>query len=203
LRDNILYTLLPTPRALLTLMVARMQVWNVLHAARWKYRTQKSSSGHNRTTLSGYIFATTDVSTIGKKLVKHNISSTCIHIMVNFGPTGFASWLLYCSDVAHRRPTKLRTMFSRLLGWYYVYIFGDSCPLMEICQMLIYCVQVLRSPILHGSVTARHSSSGREPNFVAWYKEWNYEISHRAPPIFGWAAITLGIGPHSRVCSQF
>jgi len=26
-----------------------------------------------------------------------------------------------------------------------------------------------------GSVTARHSSSGRQPNFAAWYKEWNYE----------------------------
>jgi len=25
-----------------------------------------------------------------------------------------------------------------------------------------------------GSVTARHSSSGRQPNFAAWYKEWNY-----------------------------
>ena len=25
-----------------------------------------------------------------------------------------------------------------------------------------------------GSVTARHSSSGREPSFAAWYKEWNY-----------------------------
>ena len=25
-----------------------------------------------------------------------------------------------------------------------------------------------------GSVTARHSSSGRQPSFVAWYKEWNY-----------------------------
>jgi len=34
-----------------------------------------------------------------------------------------------------------------------------------------------------GSVTTRHSSSGRLPNF--------------APPIFGRAAITLGIGPHS------
>jgi len=38
-----------------------MQVWNVLHAARWKCRTQNiaknSSSGHHRTTLSGYIFA--------------------------------------------------------------------------------------------------------------------------------------------------
>jgi len=25
-----------------------------------------------------------------------------------------------------------------------------------------------------GSVTARHSSSGRQPNFASWYKEWNY-----------------------------
>jgi len=25
-----------------------------------------------------------------------------------------------------------------------------------------------------GSVTALHSSSGRQPNFAAWYKEWNY-----------------------------
>jgi len=69
-----------------------------------------------------------------------------------------------------------------------------------------------------GSVTARHSSSGRQPNFAAWYKEWidsdiavfvlkrdvKYqstnqstrngitELSQRAPPIFGWAAVTLG-----------
>jgi len=26
----------------------------------------------------------------------------------------------------------------------------------------------------NGIVTARHSSSGRQPNIVAWYKEWNY-----------------------------
>jgi len=25
-----------------------------------------------------------------------------------------------------------------------------------------------------GNVTARHSSSWRQPNFAAWYKEWNY-----------------------------
>jgi len=34
-----------------------------------------------------------------------------------------------------------------------------------------------------GSVTARHSSSGRQPNFGAWYKEWNYGLSHTAIPI--------------------
>jgi len=52
----------------------RMQVWNVLHVARWKCRTEKIAknwpSGHHGTTLSGYIFATKDVSTIGKKSVK-------------------------------------------------------------------------------------------------------------------------------------
>jgi len=25
-----------------------------------------------------------------------------------------------------------------------------------------------------GSVTAQHSSIGRQPKFAAWYKEWNY-----------------------------
>ena len=40
-----------------------------------------------------------------------------------------------------------------------------------------------------GSVTARHSGSGRQPNFVA--------LNRGCPPIFGRADITLGIGPHS------
>jgi len=51
-----------------------MQVWNVLHAARWKCRTKKiakdSPSGHHRTTLSGHIFATKARNNNWKKLVK-------------------------------------------------------------------------------------------------------------------------------------
>ena len=39
-----------------------------------------------------------------------------------------------------------------------------------------------------GSVIARHSSSGRQPNCG---------VQQRAAPIFDRAAITLGIGPHS------
>jgi len=50
----------------------KMQVWNLLHGARWKYRTQKvtkiSPSGHHRRTLSGCILATRHVSTIGKNM---------------------------------------------------------------------------------------------------------------------------------------
>jgi len=51
-----------------------MHVWNVRHVARWKCRTQKgcqkSPSGHHRTTLSGYIFATKAHIDNRKKLIK-------------------------------------------------------------------------------------------------------------------------------------
>ena len=61
----------------------------MLHAARCKYRTQqsrqKSPSGHHRTTLTGYIFATKARIDKRKKLLSSNISSRCPHNMVNFG----------------------------------------------------------------------------------------------------------------------
>jgi len=67
-----------------------MQVWNVLHAARWKCRTQKSRqkspSGHHRTTSSGYNFATKARIDNRKKLLSSNMSYRCFHNMVNFGP---------------------------------------------------------------------------------------------------------------------
>ena len=62
---------------------------------------------------------------------------------------GFRVWLRYCSDVAHRRPTNLCTMFDRLLGCYTIYIFGGSCPRTEFCQVKnSRYVEVLRSPTL-------------------------------------------------------
>jgi len=63
-----------------------MQVWNVLHAARWKYRTQKrckkSPSGHCQAISSQL----RRILTIGKNLLSSNISPTCSYNMVNFGP---------------------------------------------------------------------------------------------------------------------
>jgi len=47
---------------------------------------KKLPSGHHRTTLSGYIFATKALINNGKNLLNSNISSTCPHNMVNFGP---------------------------------------------------------------------------------------------------------------------
>jgi len=52
----------------------RMQVWNVPHAARWKYRTQKIAKNLNLGTTTQFCRAIFSelrhISTIGKKLVK-------------------------------------------------------------------------------------------------------------------------------------
>ena len=67
-----------------------MQVWNVLHAARWKCRTQKIAKNRHLGTIPQLCLAISlqlrNVSTIGKNLLSSNISSTCPHNMVNFGP---------------------------------------------------------------------------------------------------------------------
>jgi len=57
---------------------------------------------------------------------------------------------------------------------HYIYIFGGSCPPDGI---LPGAKLTLRPSLVFsyiGSVTARHYSSRRQPNFVAWYTEWNY-----------------------------
>jgi len=63
-----------------------MQVWNLLHAVRWKHRTQKgrqkSPSGHHRTTLAGYIFATKAHIDNRKKIIKQQY---ILHMSPQYG----------------------------------------------------------------------------------------------------------------------
>jgi len=57
---------------------------------------------------------------------------------------------------------------------HHIYILGAVAPLTEFCQVQNSLrVQVTVAFSYVGSVRARHSSSGHQPNFVAWYKEWN------------------------------
>jgi len=112
-----------------------MQVWNVLHAASWKYGTQKSRqkslSGHHRATLSGYISwqLRHTYRQFGKNLLSSNISSRCLHNMVNLGP-----------------------------------LAAEIDP-------VVWASQVISMGSRLGIVTARHPSSGRQPNCAALNKE--------------------------------
>jgi len=69
----------------------------------------------------------------------------------------------------------------------YIYIFGGSCPLTEFCQVQnSLCVQVLHSPILAASLHGTPAEGVSQTKLCG--------VEKRAPPIFGRAAITLGIG---------
>jgi len=168
----------------------------MLHAARWKYRTQKCRKNDSKIrhlrTIAQLCQAISSqlrhISTVGKNMLSSNMSSRCLHNMVNFGlltaemmrsfrefgatqqiSTAFASWFTAASDVAHRRPTKLCTMFGRLLAATLYIHFRGLLPPDGILPgaKLTLCPPLAFSYIV--SVTTRHSSSGRQPKFAACY----------------------------------
>jgi len=152
---------------------------------------KKSPSAHHRTTLSGYIFATKARTKNGKKLVKQQY---VLHTSSQYGdlrPTNCRDRL---ADLGHpgkfQRVSRLafvtaatslngtQPKFARCLAvsWagilYTVYTFSGALAPWNFTRYKIHFTP--KSCIFIGSVTARHSSSGHQPNFAAWYKEWNY-----------------------------
>jgi len=125
------------------------------------------------------------VSTIGKNLLNSNISPTCPHNMVNFGllaaeigslvwgpPANLNQFRVLAFLLQRRCSTEAsRTLHNvwpspKLVYCTCICIFVGSCPIMKFCQVQnSLCIQVLLSYV--GTITARQSSSGRQPNFVA------------------------------------
>jgi len=122
------------------------------------------------------------VSTIGKKL-NTNIFCRCPLKMANYGPlmaeiswrvwgtpaisTGFASWLCYCTDVTHRRPTKLCTVFGYLLCWYTIYTFsGALAPSWNFATCKIHFVSK-SCVLLYWQHYCMALQQQGQPNFVA------------------------------------
>jgi len=141
------------------------------------------------------------LSTIGKKLLSSNISSTCPHNTVNFSllaaeivslawgtPANFNGFRVLASLLQRRRSTEANQTLHNvwpLPGLVdYIYIFGGCCSVTEFCQVQnsLCVLQVLRSPI--GSVTAPQSSSGREPKFAALSTGCHLYLAGRP---LGWA----------------
>jgi len=136
------------------------------------------------------------MSTVGKKLLSSNISSTRPYNMANFGPltveigsgvwgtrANFNGFRVLASFLQRRRSPEANQTLHDV--WqspglvYSIYIFGGSCPLTEFCQVQnSLCVQILRSSalaaLLHGtgavgvSQTLRHGRRNgiMEPSLV-------------------------------------
>jgi len=69
------------------------------------------------------------------------------------------------------------TMFGCLLGCYTICTFlGAVAPPDGISpHAKLFTLHPSLAFSYISSVTARHSSSERQPNSAAWYKEWNYQ----------------------------
>ena len=168
---------------------------------------QKSPSGHHRTTSSGYIFATKARIDNRKKSFNSNISSTCPQNMVNFGPlTAENGWRVWGTAANFNRFRMLASLlhqrrstdggesnFARFLAVSWagtLYIHFRALAPNGILPGAKFTLRPSLAFSYIGSVTARHSSSGRQPNFAALYKEWNYGtfapryFQQRASPIF-------------------
>jgi len=142
------------------------------------------------------------------------MSFTCPRNMANFGPlTAEICWRVWGTPSKFQRVSRLAFVtaatsltggqpnFARCLAiscsaTLHIY-FREFLPLTAFCpvQNFLY-VQVLRSPILaallHGTAAAGVSQTLRRGT-----RNGIIELLQRAPPIFGRAAITLDIGPHS------
>ena len=139
------------------------------------------------------------LSTTGKKLLSSNISSRCPHNIVKFGPLktaeiGSGVWgtpanfngfrvlallLQRCHLITGGQPNLARRLS---VSW-------ARCK-------IHFVSQILRSPILAALLHGTRAAGVRQ-NLRRATKNGIAELSQRAPPIFGRAAITLGSGPHS------
>jgi len=126
-----------------------------------------------------------------KNLLNSNTSSTCPYNMVNFipltaeigslvwgTPENFNTFRILASSLHWCRSleTNYWTLHDVRLSpglVHHIYIFGGSCP-NGILPGAKFALRPSLAFSYTGSVTARHSSSDHQPNFAAWYKEWNY-----------------------------
>jgi len=148
---------------------------------------------------------------MGKQLLNSNVSSTCPYNMANCSPLmaeiglgvwGKFQWVLHLGFItAATSFTGSQPNFAQCLAvsWAHTLCihFWGYCPLTEFCQVQnsLY-IKVLHFPILaallHGTPAMGISQTLRHGT-----RNGIMELLQRVPPIFGWAAITFGIGPHS------
>jgi len=138
-------------------------------------RRKKSPKNRRLGTIAQFCRASSvqlrHVSTIGKKLVKQQY---LFHMSSQYGelrPT--SSWDVWPS------PAWAGTLYIRFRGF---------LPRNGILPGVTFTLRPSLALSYFCSVTARHFSSGRQRNCV---------VQQMAPPVFGWAAITLGTSPHS------
>ena len=154
-----------------------------------------------------------------KNFWNSNSSSRCLHNMANFGPLtaeirwrvsgtspNFNGFRVLASLLQRRRSPQANLTLhdvwpSRGLV-HYMYIFRAVAPWRNFARCIIHFA-CKSSVIVYWHTVLLHSTpaAGLSQTLRRGTRNGITELSQTAPPIFGWAAITLGIGPHSSFSS--
>jgi len=191
-----------------------MQVWNVLHAAHWEYRTQKLRKNRHLRTIPQLCWAISTqlrhVLTVEKKLVKQQY---LFHMSPQYGEcrptTGWdrfgslghackfhrVSCLVFVTAVMSLtggQPSLARLLAISCAGILYIHFCG-LLPHNKILPAAKFTFRPNLAFFYIGSVTAQHLSTGRQPNFVALSRgQGGHHVGHR--PTFQVITAVLAIG---------
>jgi len=151
--------------------------------SRWKCRTQyiakNSPSGDHRTTLSGHIFASDACIDNRKKILNSNVFFTCFptlrptsgwdRFVILGHPSKFQrvshfGFVTAATSLKGSQPNFARCLAISWASTLYIH-FRGFLPRNGILPCATFTLRP--SLALFGSVTARHSSSVRQPNFAA------------------------------------
>jgi len=119
------------------------------------------------------------VSTIGKKLLNDNVSSICLHNMVNVGPlTAEICWRVWGTPANFNRFHVLASLLHRRRSTEVNQTLHDVWP----SPVLVYYIYTLMGLLLHNGIlpAAKFNcvqltlEQWRHPKFAVWYKEWIY-----------------------------
>jgi len=125
-----------------------------------------------------------------KNLLNNDISSTCPQNTANVGPLmAEICWRVWCTRANFNRFRVLASLLQQRWspeanqtlhvvwpspGLVHYTHFPELLPPDGILPGSKFTLRPSLAFSYIGSVTARHSSSGRQRNFAASYKEWNY-----------------------------
>jgi len=140
-------------------------------------RRKKSPSADHSTTMSGYIFPTKAcIDDRKKNLLNSNISSTCPHNMANFGSLAaeIAS-VVWGTSANFNGFHILASLLQRRRSPEPIQTLHDVSPSPGLVQYIYIVIYI----------------------FGGLLPLTEFFPVQRATPVFSWAAITLGIGPHS------
>jgi len=120
-------------------------------------------------------------------------------------PTNFNGFRVLASLLQRRRSSDANQTLHMAVSWaatVYVHFWGllPSDLILPRAKFTL-CPSLAFSYI--GSITAWHSISGVSETLQRGTRNGISELLQRVPSIFGWAAIMLGIGPHSSLVHKF